>query len=65
MDFIGLASHSVLLPLPYPDSSYMVVVDGYDSVSPYVSNKQTTGFDVTYPDGQNHTLTVFYKIYRK
>ena len=62
VDFIGAVSMSVSLPLPYPNSFYMVSVDGYDNSAPYVSNKTITGFDITFPDGNPHTITVRYQV---
>lgn len=64
VDFVATSSMSVSLPLPYPNSLYMVIIEGYDNVQPYVSNKTTTGFDITYPDGLGHTTTVFYQVLR-
>ena len=62
VDFIGAVSMSVSLPLTYPNSLYMVTVDGYDGSAPYVTNKTNSTFDIVYPDGLTHTLTVFYRV---
>ena len=62
VDFVTAVSVSVSLPLPYPNSFYMVMLEGYDNDAPYVSNKTSTGFDITYPDGLAHTTTVYYQV---
>lgn len=62
VDFVTTDSVSVSLPLPYPNSLYMVMIDGYDNDTPYVSNKTSTSFDITYPDGLAHTTTVYYQV---
>ena len=62
VDFVGVNSMSVSLPLPYPNSLYMVSVDGYDGSAPYVSNKTAEGFDIVFPDGLPHTKTVYYQV---
>lgn len=60
--FVNVASVSVSLPLPYPDTSYMVLVDGYDAVHPHIENKTVNGFDISYSDGVNKTLTAYYQV---
>ena len=62
VDFVGANSMSVSLPLPYPNSLYMVSVDGYDGSAPYVTNKTAEGFDIVFPDGVQHTKTVYYQV---
>ena len=46
--FSNEASKTVSLPLPYPNSSYMVLIDSPVSDIPFVENKTTTTFDITY-----------------
>jgi len=62
VDLIGVVSVSVPLPLPYPNSFYMVALDGYDGSAPYVTNKTDSSFDIVFPDGLVHTTTVHYQV---
>lgn len=61
--FANETSKTVLLPLPYPNSSYMVLVDGYSGEHPFVSNKTTTSFDIEYSG--NQTVTPIYQVLKQ
>ncbi len=59
--FAAEASKTIALPLPYPDSSYMVLVDGtLGGEVPLVENKTVSSFDLTYANPQ--TGDAFYQV---
>ena len=61
--FANETSKTVLLPLPYPNSSYMVLVDCYSGEHPFVSNKTTTSFDIEFSG--NQTVTPIYQVLKQ
>lgn len=60
--FTNEVSKTVLLPLTYPNTSYMVLVDSSLADIPYVENKTTTSFDITYSGSA--TVTPIYQVIR-
>jgi len=58
--FLNETTKTVSLPLTYPNTSYMVLLDSPTLDRPYVSNKTTTSFDIVFSG--NTTTDVLYQV---
>jgi len=66
--FTNEMNKTVQLPLPYPNTLYMVLLEGYDSTAispehPFVLNKTTTSFEIAYTS--NQTFSVIYQVLKQ
>ena len=63
VSFATESSKTITLPLEYPNTSYMVLLDVYISGQTFgVTNKTATTFDIVVESGVNQTVTAYYRV---